>query len=59
MPRYKVVFSNGEKREVMFESCSIQVFKDKGIIQFEDRESGNVIGVIPMDRVLYVKEIEG
>ena len=42
-----------------FESCSIQVFKDKGIIQFEDRESGNVIGVIPMDRVLYVKEIEG
>ena len=60
MPTYKVVFANGEKKELEVSARSIETDSSHGVIRFKRESSTRMYSaVIPIDRVLYIVEVDG
>ena len=58
MPKFQVVFTNGEKRELTVQAHRID-FEKPGMIRFLN--SGNrpsVAAVVPVERVLYILHLD-
>lgn len=56
MAKYRVVFTNGEKRELTVEADRIDADKP-GVIRLL-RAGGTIVAVAPTERVLYIVEVE-
>ena len=58
MPTYRIVFRNGEKRELVIEAAQITNPKD-GVYRLRANDSEKrLLAVIPADQVLYIVEEE-
>ncbi len=51
---YRVVFTNGEKRELIIEAESVGYESASSMMVFKD-PAGHKIALVPVDRVLYIK----
>ena len=54
---YLVVFTNGEKRELVVEADTITYESSFKSMVFRDRE-GNKMAYVPVDGILYVKKTD-
>ena len=52
MPKYKVVFANGEKRDLVVRAEIIREAKPS-LLQFKTA-SGDLVAIVPLEKVLYV-----
>lgn len=60
MPTYKVVFANGEKKELEVSARKIETDTAHGVIRFMKESSTKMYAaVVPIDRVLYIVEVDG
>ena len=57
MPTYKVVFTNGEKRELVIKASRIDEKKPNLLRLMRDDNGSRVVATIPIDRVLYIVEV--
>ncbi|MDE2987085.1 MAG: hypothetical protein OXT70_03395 [Chloroflexota bacterium] len=58
MPTYRVIFTNGEKRDLTVKADRID-FEKKGVLRLMTAgETRNAVAVVPLDRVLYVVQVE-
>ncbi len=58
MPTYRVIFTNGEKRDLTVQADRID-FEKQGVLRLmKAGENRNAVAVVPLDRVLYVVQIE-
>ena len=55
MPKYKVVFANGEKRDLIVKAEIIHV--RTSLLKFKTA-GGDLVAVVPLEKVLYVVEIK-
>ena len=56
MPTYRIVFRNGEKRELVLEAHSITPPAQGVYRLLADDDQRRTIAVIPADQVLYIVE---
>jgi len=56
MSKYRVVFTNGEKRELTVEADRIDSEK-QGVVRLL-KAGGTTVAVVPTERVLYIVEAE-
>ncbi len=54
---YRVVFTNGEKRELVIEATLIKHNSSSASLEFFDDSRGKV-ALVPIDRILYVKKVD-
>ena len=55
MPKYKVVFANGEKRNLIVKAEIIRV--KTSLLKFKTAD-GDLVAIVPLEKVLYVVEIK-
>ena len=56
MPTYKVVFTNGEKRELIVKAAKL--VSVPGILKLV-KDDGSLAAIVPTDKLLYVQEVRG
>ena len=57
MTTYKVIFTNGEKRDLTVKASKID-HRSNTVLRFTRSDDGErTVAVVPMDRVLYVVEV--
>ncbi len=60
MPKYKAIFTNGEKRELIVEASEFR--EGSAVVRFlkqdESRKDGTrTVALVPTDKLLYVVEV--
>lgn len=59
MPTYKVVFTNGEKKELEVCARTINPDSTQGVVKFvKDSSKTAYAAVVPLDRILYIVEVD-
>ncbi len=56
MPKYKVVFANGEKRNLTVKAEIISEAKPS-LLKFKTAD-GDLVAIVPLEKILYVVEIK-
>lgn len=56
MPTYKIVFTNGEKREMICKASHIDP-TNVHMVRFEG-QSGETVALIPSGNILYIKQVK-
>ena len=54
---YRVVFQNGEKRELVVEANSVKYNSDSSMLEFTN-DSGVRVAFVPKECVLYIKKTD-
>lgn len=57
MPRYRVIYTNGEKQEIVFRARKVEMVGD-GVLKFLKENSTEFVALIPVDKILCVVELE-
>ena len=58
MPTYRIVFANGEKRDLVCKASEIRPSSTyPGMLRLVDDKEGRIVALAPLDKVLYVVDI--
>ena len=54
---YRVVFTNGEQRELAVKAASLKYDKNSSTMEFRN-DDGEKVVFVPIDRILYIKKTD-
>lgn len=54
---YRVVFTNGEQRELAVKAASLKYDKNSSTMEFRN-DDGEKVAFVPIDRILYIKKTD-